>query len=359
MLTTGVDIPDLEFIVFLRPVKSRILFEQMLGRGTRKGEKYPDKSHFVVFDCFDGTLLNYFKSASAFTAEPPDKPSRTIHQIIEDIWQNRDREYNLRCLVKRLQRVNKEMSGDARDDFASYIQDGDVGAFAKELPARLSRSFTETMRLLRNDAFQHLLINYKRPKKTFIVADTVEDVVASEWLIRGTTGKEYKPEDYLTAFARFVRSNPEKIEAIQILLYRPKDWGTDALAELRDKLKAAPERFTEENLQKAHKALYSKALVEIISMVKHAANTMEMLLTAEERVDRAVTKITTGRPLSKEQVQWMDRIRQHLITNLSINQEDFDLLPIFEREGGWGKANRVFEGKLDELIQELNEAIAA
>lgn len=51
MLTTGVDIPDLEYIVFLRPVKSRILFEQMLGRGTRKGEKFPDKSHFTVFDC--------------------------------------------------------------------------------------------------------------------------------------------------------------------------------------------------------------------------------------------------------------------------------------------------------------------
>jgi type I restriction enzyme R subunit len=57
MLSTGVDIPDLEFIVFLSPVKSRILFEQMLGRGTRKGEHCPDKSHFVVFDCFGGTLL--------------------------------------------------------------------------------------------------------------------------------------------------------------------------------------------------------------------------------------------------------------------------------------------------------------
>ena len=57
LLSTGVDIPDLEFIVFLRPVQSRILFEQMLGRGTRKGEKYPDKSHFTVFDCFDGSLL--------------------------------------------------------------------------------------------------------------------------------------------------------------------------------------------------------------------------------------------------------------------------------------------------------------
>src|SRR5262249_9703083 len=73
LLTTGVDIRDLEFLVFLRPVKSRILFEQMLGRGTRKGEKYPDKSHFTVFDCFDGTLLAYFRKATGITAELPDK----------------------------------------------------------------------------------------------------------------------------------------------------------------------------------------------------------------------------------------------------------------------------------------------
>src|SRR4029077_2322584 len=75
MLTTGVDIPDLEYIVFLRPVKSRILFEQMLGRGTRKGEKFPDKSHFVVFDCFDGTLLDYFRQATSITAEEPVPPT--------------------------------------------------------------------------------------------------------------------------------------------------------------------------------------------------------------------------------------------------------------------------------------------
>src|SRR5439155_14423653 len=97
MLSTGVDIPDLEFIVFLRPIKSRILFEQMLGRGTRKGEKFPDKSHFVVFDCFDGSLLEFFKRSTAITAEPPEREQRTITQIIKDIWQNKDRDYNVRC----------------------------------------------------------------------------------------------------------------------------------------------------------------------------------------------------------------------------------------------------------------------
>ncbi len=122
MLTTGVDIPDLEFIVFLRPVKSRILFEQMLGRGTRKGENFPDKSHFVVFDCFDGTLLEYFSSTTAITAEPPESDIRTTVQIIDDIWANRDREYNIRCLVKRLQRIDKQMHGDARELFAVFVR---------------------------------------------------------------------------------------------------------------------------------------------------------------------------------------------------------------------------------------------
>jgi type I restriction enzyme, R subunit len=56
MLSTGVDIPDLEFIVLLRPIKSRILFEQMLGRGTRKGENISDKSHFTVFDSIGGVF---------------------------------------------------------------------------------------------------------------------------------------------------------------------------------------------------------------------------------------------------------------------------------------------------------------
>ena len=47
MLSTGVDIPALEFIVFMRPVKSRILWEQMLGRGTRRCDEI-NKSHFTL-----------------------------------------------------------------------------------------------------------------------------------------------------------------------------------------------------------------------------------------------------------------------------------------------------------------------
>ena len=359
MLSTGVDIPDLEFIVFLRPVKSRILFEQMLGRGTRKGERFTDKSHFVVFDCFGGTLLEYFRQATGITAEPPEKETRSIVQVIKDIWDNRDRDYNVRILVRRLQRIDKEMSGHARDLFAAYVPQGNLKRYASDLPHAFGQDFTGTMTLLRNPAFQDLLLHYPRPERSLLVAYENVDTVSSRYLIRDSAGHEYKPEDYLLAFSQFVKENPEHIEAIRILLDRPKDWGTDALSELKQKLAATRYRFTVENLQMAHKVRYNKALVDIISMVKHAAREEEPLCTAEQRIHRVFDKMTVSTTLTPEQQQWLDKIREHLIANLSIRMDDFDSIPIFTNVGGWSKANRVFDGQLPDLIRQWNEAIAA
>src|ERR1035437_2565319 len=120
----------------------------MLGRGTRRGEKYLDKSHFTVFDCFGGTLLQYFRSATAITADPPEKPTRMIAEIIQDIWDNRDRAYNIRCLVKRLQRSDKEMAPEAREQFAGFgIADGDIRRYAQALPRNLDKDFLGAMKL--------------------------------------------------------------------------------------------------------------------------------------------------------------------------------------------------------------------
>jgi type I restriction enzyme, R subunit len=359
MLTTGVDIPDLEFLVFLRPVKSRILFEQMLGRGTRKGEKFPDKSHFVVFDCFDGTLLAYFRNSTAITAEPLEADGKTIAQIIEEIWQNSDRDYNIRRLVKRLQRIDKQMSGDARELFARFVLDGDVGRFAEDLQAMLRDSFTDTMKTLRDEDFQKLLIDYPRPSRSFLVAATVQDEVSSEWLIKGATGQEYKPADYLTAFEAFVRANAEQVEAISILLSRPQGWGSQPLGELRQALLQAPEHFTEDNLRRAFQVAHHKALVDIISMVKRAALDTSPLYTAEERVNQAVERVTLGRQLTDDQEKWIEHIRQHLIANLSIDREDFNNVPVLLNRGGWGRANRVFDGELVDLLEELNRELVA
>ncbi len=260
---------------------------------------------------------------------------------------------------KRLQRIDKEMSGEARALFARFVADGDVAQFAKQLPQRLSRGFTETMRFLRDPEFQDLLVNYPRPPRQFIVAPEAEDEVSSAWLIRDGSGREYKPDDYLAEFARYVQANPDHIEAVRILLDRPQDWSTDALSELRSKLIANKFRFSEDNLRRAHEVAYRKPLVDIISMVKHAVRETEPLLTAPERVDAALARLTAGRSFSEEQRQWLARIREHLIANLSIDQTDFDDLPVFNREGGWVLANRAFDNQLPELLKRINEALAA
>jgi type I restriction enzyme R subunit len=354
MLSTGVDIPALEFIVFLRPVKSRILWEQMLGRGTRR---CPDinKTNFTIFDCFDGSLIEYFKDATAFKVDPLQKEAVPLPQVIENIWNNVDRDYYVRILVRRLQRIEKDMSGEARQKFAQYIQDGDMGQFAASLPQRIKAEFAPTLRLLRDPKFQDLLLNYPRAKRSFLVGYEIGDKVTSEWKFR--VEDEYlKPEDYLTHFATFIRAHSSEIEALQVLMHRPHDWRSDVLTGLREKLRAAD--FEEWDLQKASELVHHR-LADIISLVKHAAKEALPILTAEERVDRALSQLQANNSFSNEQQQWLQLIREHLVKNLTIELDDFDLMPIFSDRGGLGRAKKLFEPNLQPILKQINMELAA
>ena len=123
-------------------------------------------------------------------------------------------------------------------------------------------------------------------------------------------------------------------------------------------MKRLPSGSRSKPCKKLHEIHYHKALVDIISMVKHAANAQSPLLTAEERVEQVFSNVTAGKTFTVEQQQWLDRIKAHLVQNLSIDQDDFEALPVFARLGGWEKANGVFSGKLPQLIHSFNESIA-
>src|SRR5207249_11960464 len=114
--------------------------------------------------------------------------------------------------TERLLSVDKEMHGDARTGFAAVLPECDVAAFAKNLYGIFKDDFTGTMALLRNADLQRLLLEYRRKSKVFFVSHTAEDQVSSEWLIRGLDGKEYKPEDYLVAFAGYVTSHESDVQ---------------------------------------------------------------------------------------------------------------------------------------------------
>ena len=94
-------------------------------------------------------------------------------------------------------------------------------------------------------------------------------------------------------------------------------------------------------------------------MVKHAAAGSSPLMTAEERVNAAVGKVTEGRNLTPAEQQWMEYIRLHLVQNLSIDREDFEAMPILASHGGWGRASHVFAGHLDQIVVDLNRELVA
>ncbi len=281
----------------------------------------------------------------------------SIAEIIERIYDNRDRKYNTKRLIKRLRRIEANMGAEARAQFAQFIPDGDLKTFIDRLPENLKEHFSETMKLLRNKDFQNVLVNYKRPRKVFFKGYDVVDSVEDEVMFRVDSDYQ-KPEDYLKSFERFVQENPAQIEAIEILLTKPRNWNTDALEKLRDRLKRS--NFREKDLQKAHKHVYYKPLADIISMIKHAADFQVPLLNAQERVKRAFEVMTGEKNFNPEQQEWLAYIREHVIENLAIAAEDFEIIPVFERRGGLGKAKKVFgSDDLNKLIDELNSALAA
>ena len=210
----------------------------------------------------------------------------------------------------------------------------------------------ETMKLLRNPKFQDLLLNYQRAKRTFWVGYEAKDQVSSRKLF----GDWEKPEDYLEAFGKFVRENVNQVEAIRILMQRPQNWNPEALSKLRSALRE--HGFGEDRLTKAHQTVY-KALADVISMVKHAADEQEPLLTAEQRVTKAIEELQAFYTFKPDQQKWLTFIAGHLKTNLSISEEDLESQPVFTDRGGLARARKLFGDDLRGVIDRLNYTLVA
>ena len=75
-------------------------------------------------------------------------------------------------------------------------------------------------------------------------------------------------------------------------------------------------------------------------------------------MNQAVDRFLAAHKLTSEQMQWLSLVREHLVKNLSMDEEDFDLTPLLNMRGGKAKARKVF-GELQAFVAQLNEAVAA
>ncbi|RUT09017.1 hypothetical protein DSM106972_010700 [Dulcicalothrix desertica PCC 7102] len=107
LLTTGIDVPAICNLMFIRRVNSRILYEQMLGRATRRCDDI-GKEVFRIYDAVN--LYDALKDVS--TMKPVAvRPNITFTQLVEEIITVEDTNTVVDQLIAKLRRrINSNLT---------------------------------------------------------------------------------------------------------------------------------------------------------------------------------------------------------------------------------------------------------
>lgn len=345
LLTTGIDVPEIINLVFMRRIKSRILFEQMLGRATRLCSKI-DKDHFEIYDPVG--VYETLEPVSNMKPVTPN-PQTTFEDLMNGlkVVEKDKQAYQLSLIIAKLQRKSRRISSKALEQFMYLTGGKDLSSFANELnEGKVSDSVkraldsSEAFSILDNDR-----IHRKRP----VVIDSHEDEVVSHE--RGY-GKAGKPEDYIEEFRKFILENLNEINALKIVCTRPSELTRETLREL--KMELDHHEFTEKQLNTAWNEITNEDIVaDIIAFVRQQA-IGSVLISHETRVKNAFAKLRQNHKFNKIQLDWLKRIEKVMLEETVLDEQMFEQ-GAFKNNGGFRGIDRRFEGQLHEVIMELNQ----
>jgi len=164
-------------------------------------------------------------------------------------------------------------------------------------------------------------------------------------------GKGQTPQDYLDEFNQFINTNLNTIAALQVVCTRPQELTRESLKSL--KLELDRHHFTETQLNTAWQELKNEDIAaDIISYIRRYA-LGSALISHAERIKMAVDKLRQQYNFSKMQLDWLAKIEKTLLAESVIDRATFDA-GAFRTEGGYNRANKIFNGQLDLYLQELN-----
>lgn len=344
LLTTGIDVEEIENLVFMRRIRSRILFEQMLGRATRLCPEI-GKTHFEIYDAVG--VYNALLPVS--TMKPVvANPTTSFDDLIDGIDQldsERARENQIELIIAKIRRNKSKMSDEYRDQFEQLSGGLSPEAFIDSLKSMPVDKAVETVKKSR-EALDYVRRMPKEREK--FISDEVDCVTGHT---RGY-GDATKPEDYLKEFRDFIDHNLNEIVALNIVATRPKELTRKSLKEL--KLILDRENFNETMLQTAWKEMTNEDIAaDIISFIRQRS-IGDTLISKDDRIHNAIAKTKAAHPeLSKIQLGWIDRIEAQLLKEVVLNKETFES-EAFKNKGGYNAVNKAFGQKLDELIEEIN-----
>lgn len=346
LLTTGIDVPSIGNLVFLRRVKSRILYEQMLGRATRLCPEI-GKESFKIFDA-----VRIYEALEDFTNMKPvvANPAISFGELASEINHFKSNEERLRQqveqIIAKLQRKKRKILEEADDRFKFSSGGKDVESYInmlRELPVHES-----VQRIVKAAELWKFLDEFKPAPDYQFVSEHVDEVREAEY----GYGNAKRPEDYLENFRRYIRDNQNKIAALGTICNKPTELDRKSLKELYLLLDSAG--FTSISLRHAWKASKNEDIAaDIISFIR-TLSLGSNLVDHETRIRKAVNNIRKSRSWNKTQEKWLERFEAQLIHETILRKDDLDKPP-FTEEGGFTRLNKIFERQLETILQQINE----
>ncbi|MDB4306151.1 DEAD/DEAH box helicase family protein [bacterium] len=405
MIATGTDIKPVEVVMFMRTVKSRVLFEQMKGRGVRVIDRNdlkavtPDteaKTHFVIVDCVGVT-----ESEISDTQPLERKKSVSFKSLLEHIALGGTNADYLSSLASRLARLDRQCGDEERSRIAQVSDGVEIGSISHAIVKALDPD--EQINRAREDndlpvdtepteeqvkaagkamlkkAAEPLATNPELRKLLFEIKKSFEqiiDEISKDELIFAGHSEEAKEKakSLVKSFEQFLDENKSEIDALQFFYSKPyaERLHFRDIKAIHEAITSPPRSWTEERLWAAYRTIEQhkvkgasaeRRLTDIVSLVRFALHQEDELVPYSDQVRERfenwkAQQENEGREFTPTQKRWLEMIRDHVAQSLEIDLEDFSYTPFVE-EGGLGKARQIFGEELRSVISELNRVLAA
>lgn len=346
LLTTGIDVPEITTLVFMRRVKSRILFEQMLGRATRLCPAI-NKQSFEIYDA-----VGVYESLQDVSTMKPVVVSPTISFVelldgLEGAHDESEISDQVDQIIAKLQRKKCRMKDEQKEHFINMTDGKTPTQFIDSLKPLAPTSAKEVLIELR-ELFEFLDKRDEYGSRLVYYSDK-EDRLLSHTRGYGESGQ--MPEEYLKAFSEYLKENINKNAALKMVCTRPRDLTRKHLKSLYLTLDRAG--YQEKQLSRAVSQLSNEEIVaDIISIIRRYA-IGSPLVDHETRIHQAINKLKRAHHFSKQELTWIDRMERYLKKENLFHVSSLEDEP-FKDAGGFARIDRIFEHRLASIIEELN-----
>lgn len=370
LLTTGIDVPKICNLVFMRRVKSRILYEQMIGRATRRCDSI-GKTVFRIYDPVD----IYAALKDVNTMQPLVKdPNITIEQLIDelsdpkllaralqapgDVAGETYADVILNQLNQKLMRILRkaEQKAENKPELRQKLDELQTlwNVEPKKLHNYLHKIGPENAAKFINQ--HHGLIKQLSDVNRLLGSERLPLISQHDDHLRERSqsyGTHQRPEDYLDSFEHFIHNQLNESAALSVVVNRPRDLTRAQLKEVKLLLDGAG--YSEANLRTAVRNQTNQDIAaSIIGYIRRAA-LGEPLIPFEQRVNQAMQRIYQSHSWTPAQRNWLDRLAKQVIFEVVIDREFINQR--FTDSGGAKQLNKILGNQLDTVLDELREAI--